>query len=122
MKKLFALSLLFLAACSPAAKEISPRDLKKDALILDVRTPEEYQTISLGRKHWFVPLNKLDAAKFIQEYKLDSSTPLYILCRTGKKAAVAAKEFEKVGFKNVAVIQGGIVAAEKAGLPVKNGR
>ena len=120
MKKLLALSLLALAACSPTVDEIAPRDLKKGSLILDVRTPEEHQTISLLQKHWFVPLKELNATQFIQEYKLDRSTPLYILCRTGKRAAVAAKEFKKAGFENVAVIRGGIIAAEKAGLPIKN--
>ena len=119
MKKLFALSLLALTACSPAVNEIAPKDLARDALILDVRTPKEHQAASLGQKHIFVPLDKLNAAKFIQEFKLDEATPLYILCKSGERATVAAKEFKKAGFENVVVIRGGIVAAENEGLPIK---
>ena len=120
MKKLFILSLLALTACSdPVPAEIAPEELKKDALILDVRTPEEHQAVSLERNHRLVPLNKLDAAGFVRENKLDGSTPLYILCRSGKRALVAAEKFKQAGFKNVIVIKGGIIAAEKAGLPVK---
>ena len=120
MKKLFLLSLLALTACSdPVPAEITPAALKKDALILDVRTPEEHQAVALVQNHWLVPLNKLDAADFVREKKLDGSTPLYILCRSGKRAVVAAQKFKAAGFKNAVVIQGGIIAAEKAGLPVK---
>ena len=119
MKKLFILSLLALIACSdPVPAEIAPEKLKKDALILDVRTPEEHQAVSLAQEHWLVPLNKLDAAGFVREKKLNGSTPLYILCRSGKRAKVAAGKFKAAGFKNAVVIQGGIIAAEKAGLPV----
>ena len=120
MKKLFLLSLLALTACSdPVPAEIAPAALTKDALILDVRTPEEHQAVSLEQQHWLVPLNKLDAADFVREKKLDGSTPLYILCRSGKRAVVAAQKFKAAGFKNAVVIRGGIIAAEKAGLPVK---
>ena len=120
MKKFFALFLTVLAACSdPVPAEISPADLKDDALILDVRTPEEHKTVSLVQNHWLLPLNELDAGKFIREKGLDASKPLYILCRSGKRAAVAAEKFKAAGFKNAVVIRGGIIAAEKAGLPVK---
>ncbi len=120
MKKFPVLFLLALTACSdPVPAGIEPSALKKDALILDVRTPEEHQSVTLERNHWLVPLNELDAAGFIREHKLDGSTPLYILCRSGKRAAIAAQKFKKEGFKNVIVIRGGIIAAEKAGLPVK---
>ena len=120
MKKIFALLLLALTACyDQAPNVISPAELKKDALILDVRTPEEHQTVSLAQEHWLVPLNQLDAKKFVREHRLDASTPLYILCRSGKRALVAAQKFKDAGFKNAIVIQGGIIAAEKSGLPVK---
>ena len=120
MKKFFALFLPVLVACSdPVPVEISPAELKKDALILDVRTPEEHRAVSLTQDHWLVPLNELDAGKFVREKGLDSSKPLYILCRSGKRAKVAAQKFRDAGFKNAVVIRGGIIAAEKDGLPVK---
>ena len=78
MKK-FLILFLFLSACSnDLPSEISPADLKQDALILDVRTPAEHQAASLAQDHWLVPLDQLNAAQFVQEHKLDGSKPLYI--------------------------------------------
>lgn len=119
MKKFLAL-LLLLGACSDKTPaDISITELKKDALILDVRTVAEHNESSLVQKHWLVPLNQLDAKDFIQEKRLDGSKPLYILCRSGKRAAVAAEKFKQAGFKKAVVIRGGILAAQKAGIPTK---
>lgn len=122
MKK-FLILFLFLSACSNnLPSEISPADLKQDALILDVRTPAEHQAASLAQDHWLVPLDKLNASAFIAEHKLDGTKPLYILCRSGKRAGKAAQQFKQAGFKKAVVIQGGIIAAEKAGLRIKKAK
>ena len=118
MKKLLAL-LLLLGGCSDLdITEISPVDLKPESLILDVRTVEEHRQAALEQKHFLIPLNQLNAADFIREHHLDDSKPLYLLCRSGKRAAIAAKQFKKAGLKNVVIIRGGILAAEQAGLKV----
>lgn len=123
MKKLFlSLLLLLSAACSeqiPA--EIAPARLKETDLILDVRTDAEHKEVSLDREHWLVPLQRLDAKEFIKEHALDGSKPLYILCRSGKRAKTAADMFKAAGFKKVVVIKGGIIAAEQDGLKIKHG-
>lgn len=97
-------------------KEIDPQDLTSDDLILDVRRPFEHEKMSLAAPHWFVPLEQLKLAQFVKEHNLDGSKTLNILCRTGKRAAVAAEKFKRLGFKNVAVIKGGILNAQKEGL------
>ncbi|MBO4643865.1 MAG: rhodanese-like domain-containing protein [Alphaproteobacteria bacterium] len=119
MIKIF-LFLLLLTACSDkTAGEISPAELKQGDLILDVRTAAEHDAASLAQEHWLVPLNQLDAAQFIREHKLDGTKPLYILCRSGKRAKTAAEKFKQAGFKNVVVIRGGIIAAQKEGIAVR---
>ncbi len=102
-----------------SVQEIDPSKIKQNDLILDVRTESEHQETSLDQKHWLVPLDKLDAEKFIREHDLDGSKPLYLLCRSGRRAVEAAKKFKTAGFNNAIVIQGGITAAEKAGLKLK---
>ena len=120
MKSFFTLFLTVLTACSNSnIAEISPAELKQDAFILDVRTVAEHQASSLAQNHWLVPLDKLKAADFIAEHKLDGTKPRYIVCRSVKRAQKAEQQFKQAGFKKAVVIQGGIIAADKAGLKIK---
>lgn len=122
MKTFLILVLFITSGCSDYfIKETSPRELPQDALILDVRTRQEHQEIALDQKHFHRPLDQLDAKLFIQEYQLVSDRPLYLLCRSGKRAKEAARMLKRAGFNNVIVIRGGLIAAEKAGLKVKRG-
>ena len=120
MKNFLIFLLIMTAGCSDTSvQEIAPSEIKQNDFVLDVRTAIEHKKISLAQKHWLVPLDKLNAEKFIHEHDLDGSKPLYLLCRSGRRATEAAKKFKKAGFKNVIIIRGGIIAAEKAGLPLK---
>ena len=120
MKTFLILLLIMTAGCSDmSVQQIAPSKIKQSDLILDVRTEEEHKEVSLMQPHWIIPLAQLNAKKFIQEKKLDGSKTLYILCRSGKRAEIAAKKIRQAGFKNIAIIQGGIIAAEKSGIPVK---
>lgn len=99
-------------------KNVEPTELKNDDFILDVRSNEEHEELSLAHPHWLVELSQLNAKEFIQEHKLDGHKTLNILCRSGRRAVAAAELFEQAGFDNVAVIVGGIMNAETSGLPV----
>lgn len=90
-------------------------------IILDVRTVLEHREASLKRAHHHVPLDKLDVAAFIQENKIDAARPVYILCRSGKRATQAAEAFTAAGHDNAHVIEGGIIACEAAGIPLSKG-
>ena len=50
--------------------------------------------------------------------ELDPSQPMAVVCRTGYRSTVAASVLERAGFSSVANLTGGMVAWEKAGLPV----
>ena len=120
MKTFLILVLFITSGCSDYfIKETSPQELPRDAFVLDVRTRQEHQEIALDQTHFHRPLDQLDAKLFIQEYQLVSDRPLYLLCRSGKRAKEAARMFKRAGFNNVIVIRGGLIAAEKAGLKVK---
>lgn len=79
-------------------------------LILDVRTSIEHKEQSLGLPHIHIPLDQLNVAEFLKSHNLKPHDPLYILCRSGRRAETAAKAFMEAGFDNVHVIDGGIVA------------
>jgi rhodanese-related sulfurtransferase len=51
----------------------------------------------------------------------DAQRPVYLMCRSGKRAALAAQRLAARGFKNLWVIDGGMQAWAAAGLPVERG-
>ena len=85
------------------------KDVPEDAIIVDVRNGNEHSDIALKRKHYFVELPRFDAAEFIKAHGLKEE-PVCVLCQSGKRASVAAQKLEEAGYKNVAIIKGGMNA------------
>lgn len=90
-------------------------------IVLDVRTAAEHAAMELKAKHMLEPLGSFDAAAFIAKNNIGAEQPVYVLCRSGKRAAIAAASLAAAGHANTHVIEGGILACEAAGIPVKNG-
>ena len=97
------------------AKEAFEKLSQPDTILLDVRTAQELTDISV----------KLDNIKHIALQSLASSMSslsnqksYYILCKTGNRSTMAAASLIENGFPNIAVIQGGMIAWEKANLPI----
>ena len=44
--------------------------------------------------------------------------PLYLICRSGARSALAAESLQNMGFTDVYSVAGGMVAWQEAGLPV----
>ncbi|MGD0956663.1 MAG: molybdopterin-synthase adenylyltransferase MoeB [Candidatus Acidiferrales bacterium] len=90
--------------------EITPRELKArldrgdDLYILDVREPHEYQ-ISNIHGH-LIPLGELSR----RAHELDSSREIVAHCRSGKRSAEAVQFLQKVGFRKIWNLKGGILA------------
>ncbi len=88
-------------------------------IILDVRTKMEHAEKHIGFGHAHVPLDELKPTDFMMRHGLDHDADVYILCRSGKRAAQAAEKFVAEGYRNVKVIEGGIVACEDCGHDIK---
>ncbi len=88
--------------------------------LVDVRTPEEYENIHIPNST-LVDWKSDDFQSKIQ--KFDKSKPIYIYCRSGMRAARTQRKMNKMGFKEVYNLKGGIKKWAKEGLPVqaKNG-
>jgi len=97
-------------------KQVEPKDLKKDDLILDIRTHVQHAKMALKRPHWHVPTADIDIKDFIKHYYLDGKKTLNIICTSGHKASEIARQFAAAGFKNVAVVTGGIMHAKEQGV------
>lgn len=96
------------------AEKLTPELLAK-GVVLDVRTKMEHGEKRLNVPHAHVPLDELNPDDFMKRHGLDASAPVYILCRSGKRATQAAEKFMAAGYTNVHVIDGGIIACEGCG-------
>ena len=75
------------------------------AVLLDVRTPEEYRSGHLpGSKN--IPLQTIDRVGSVAENK---DTALYVYCQSGARSRQAAGMLKQMGYTNVNNI-GGIAA------------
>lgn len=97
---------------------IKPESLKKDSIILDVRSDEEYAQERLALPHIMIKADKVDPDQFMAEYNPKGEKTVNILCTSGGIASEVAEKFEEAGYENVAVVVGGIIEAEYEGVQV----
>jgi thioredoxin len=85
-----------------------------DALVLDVRTAEEYAKGHLPKARnidWY-------SEDFMQQVSgYLKSRPVYVYCLSGARSAAAADKLRSAGFTEVYNMEGGIVKWRAAGLP-----
>lgn len=86
-------------------------------LLLDVRTPVEFQSSNIAGSK-LVPLDQLRADAFANETGKDARC--VVICAKGGRASNAAKQLAAAGMTNLQVLEGGITAWEAAGLPVQS--
>jgi rhodanese-related sulfurtransferase len=86
-----------------------------DALILDVREDKEYASGHIPKAR-HIPLGQL--AGRLQELDKFKSKPILVTCRSGQRSARACGILKKAGFETVYNQAGGIMAWERANLPI----
>ena len=75
------------------------------AILLDVRTPQEYREGHIPASH-NVPLQDLESVAFVTE---DMDAPLFVYCRSGARSRQATLLLQQMGYTKVYNI-GGITA------------
>ncbi len=93
----------------------------KPVELIDVRTPVEFREIHAEGAR-LVPLDRLDPKAVLAERNGTAGEPLYVICRSGSRAKQACERFLAAGHDNVVSVEGGTLAWEQAGLPVKRGK
>ncbi len=102
---------------------ISPDDLHRllqDAgalQLVDVRTSEEFGEVHVGAAS-NLPLDRIQRGGVTGDFEWAKEEPVYILCRSGRRAMTAAGEFAAAGFREVLIVEGGIQGWIEAGFPV----
>lgn len=124
MKKISLLLLLcgWMASCQTQTAEIQTLDAtafneavksNEQIQLIDVRTPEEFQS---GHLESAVNINSASPDFEAQLNKLDKSKPVYVYCKGGGRSAAAAQKLVELGFTDVKDMKGGMMAYVAAGL------
>tara|TARA_R110002153_G_scaffold3042_8_gene14473 strand:+ start:16120 stop:16494 length:375 start_codon:yes stop_codon:yes gene_type:complete len=117
---LWILSLLSFSAFSGNVNNISQQELleadAKDLVIVDVRTPEEFQQGHVPNAI-NVPLSEIIDNPAILASSKEKSIVLY--CRSGYRAGKAAKALQKDGYQNLSHLEGDMQAWLKQDLAVE---
>jgi rhodanese-related sulfurtransferase len=88
---------------------------EKKVVILDLRTPEEFQA---GHLAGATNVN-FRATDFAQQLdRLNKDQAYLVHCASGRRSTASLETFKKLKFKSVAHLDGGMMAWEKAGKPV----
>lgn len=90
----------------------------KAVFLLDVRTPPENTSARIAGDT-LVPLQVL--AQQLNALPTDKKRPVLIYCRSGNRSVTAARILAKKGHEKIHNLRGGIIAWQKAGLPVATG-
>lgn len=83
-------------------------DEDENAVMVDVRTEEEHQTINIPGS---IVLDYLDKELADKIEELDKSKNYYVYCRTGRRSLRVCVILRNLGFEHIYNLDGGIVSA-----------
>lgn len=98
-----------------AAQAAQWLETSKNVVVLDVRTPNEFRT---GHLQNAVNID-YTAPDFEQQVsKLDRTKPYLLHCAVGGRSTKALQVLQKLGFKDIRHLDGGLQAWQRANLPL----
>lgn len=108
LKKLFTSEKLFKDVNTDKFKTL----MTKDAIIIDVRTPEEFKSGKIT-KSTNINVASFDFMKKVET--LNREKDILVYCRSGARSSRAAKMLTKLGFTKVYNLSGGVMAWQQHG-------
>lgn len=114
------IAVALLTGCSSTSDAVTDVDVAEaqqivddgGAVIVDVRTPEEF---AAGHLPGAININ-VEASDFDTKVAgLDESAETLVYCRTGNRSGVATDKMAELGFTDMSDLQGGIEAWAAAG-------
>ena len=109
------------ACLSQSVKSLEPKDFQRkiaateNAVVLDVRTPEEFEVSHLKSA---INIDVLDASFEDNMAKLDKGKVYFVYCKAGKRSTNAVGKMKEMGFKQMYNLEGGMTAWEEENLPI----
>ena len=101
-------------------KVVAPREAKTGdgAVVLFVDTSQDFARGHVPGARW-APRGWLEL--WGPDLVPTMSTPVVVTCVDGRGAALAGATLKGLGYRDVSIVDGGMVAWQKAGLPVEKG-
>lgn len=91
---------------------------KNNTLVLDVRTPGEFDTAHIdGAVN--IPVDRLDP--HLREIVSNAGGPMVMVCQSGGRAEQAADKLAREGKQDLVLLEGGMNAWQQSGAPVQRG-
>jgi rhodanese-related sulfurtransferase len=87
---------------------------KKDFTFVNVHIPYEGE---IAKTDVFVPYNEIE--KNLDKLPADKNAKIVLYCRSGRMSAIAAETMVRLGYTNAWNMEGGMIAWETLGLPLK---
>ncbi|HEY4617057.1 MAG TPA: thioredoxin domain-containing protein [Flavobacterium sp.] len=81
--------------------------------ILDVRTPEEFNSDHIENAE---NVNWLGDSFAKESEKFDKTKPVFVYCKSGGRSKKATEKLEELGFKNIYELEGGFLKWDAEGL------
>ena len=117
MKALLSiLSGIILLAVSGCCSTESKISMENNAVLLDVRTPEEHKNGYL-QGAVLLPLAELESK--ISGRVPGKNTPIYIYCRSGRRSEMAVEKLKAMGYTALHNLGGLKDARKKLNIPIK---
>ncbi|HET6767970.1 MAG TPA: rhodanese-like domain-containing protein [Chitinophagaceae bacterium] len=104
-------SVRFASAQDTTGLSVQPKKFermmkKKNTMLLDVRTPEEYKSGYIG---YAINYNVLDSLAFLNTITaLDKNKKILLYCKSGRRSGKALVMMKDMGFRKVHHLKGGI--------------
>ena len=89
----------------------------KAAVLLDVRSREEFDVSHLRQAHWAADLKQ--ALLVLKDLPKDA--PIVVYCSVGLRSSYLAQQLQERGYSNVSNLEGSLFEWANAGLPVYRG-
>ncbi len=104
-----------------AQTTLTPREVyeqreRKDVLIIDVRTPAEFEAERI-KEAQNKPLDQVQ--QWVKELPKDKK--IIFVCRSGNRSGQAQRIAQQAGYNNTYNMQGGMLAWRREGLPIVSG-
>ena len=92
------------------------REKKSKAVLLDVRTPEEFES---GHVPGAINIPSGDPSLVPKTWP-DPETEIWVYCHTQRRSASFASGLRRSGYRNIRAVDGGIKAWAEKGYPIDN--